>query len=142
MQNLTINQVLEGVIITSQEYSKCTKDMYCLFVKVNTGGRIARWSGSSVDANRLIAAVTVRVNSSLTLQLLCAQAKDPALSTIIVGEETCIIIIQNECKMQGTKKVSFSKLQSGHIYFTFTLLDRHNINTKIHVETLSISQLD
>jgi len=69
---------------------KCTQDMYCLFVKVNTGGRIARWSGSSVAANRLIAAATVRVNSSLTLQLLCAQAKDPALSTIIVGEETCI----------------------------------------------------
>jgi hypothetical protein len=32
--------------------------------------------------------VTVRTNSSLTLQLLCVQAYDPALSTMIVGDET------------------------------------------------------
>lgn len=62
-----------------------------MFVKINehTGGRIARWRGSSVDENRPIADVTVRTNSSLTLQLLHVQAKDPALSTIIVGDETC-----------------------------------------------------
>jgi len=41
-----------------------------------------------VDENRPIADVKVRANSSLTLQFLHVQAKDPALSTIIVGDET------------------------------------------------------
>ena len=39
-----------------------------------TGGRIARWRGSSVEAKSAIAEVTVRANSSLTLQLLWFQA--------------------------------------------------------------------
>jgi len=56
--------------------------------EIDTGASITRWRGSSVDAKRPIADVTVRANSSLTLQLLCIQAYEPALSTIIVGDET------------------------------------------------------
>lgn len=64
--------------------------MCCSFPKANkhTEGRITRCRVSSVEENRPIADVTVRANSSLTLQLLFVQAKNPALSTIIVGEET------------------------------------------------------
>jgi len=42
--------------------------------KRHTGGRITLWRRSSVDANKLIADVTVHANPSRTLQLLCSQA--------------------------------------------------------------------
>lgn len=66
---------------------------------------MALCSGSSVDANKLIADVTVRANSSRTLQLLCSQAQEPALSTIIVGEETCKPHQYDICPINGDQKM-------------------------------------
>ena len=55
----------------------------------HTDGKSRRWNGSSVAVNRLIAEAAVLANSSRTLQFLWPQAKAPALSTMVVGEEIC-----------------------------------------------------
>ena len=73
----------------------------------HTDGKSIYWKGSSVAVNRLIAEAAVLANSSRTLQFLWPQAKAPALSTMVVGEEIC-------CEGQNWLRTKFvAKLNMG-----------------------------